>query len=133
MLKAITLIIAFSCSLFSRGQADADSTLQEPVQFAEQMPEFPGGMDSLNRYLGKKIEFPNIDVTSGIQNTRLYAEFVVNVTGKVTAVKILRGVEPEFDQHIITVLKNMPVWTPGRQNGKAFPVKMMLPIRIDLK
>jgi protein TonB len=95
------------------------------------MPEFPGGVDAMNRYLVRNIKYPLIAQENGIQG-RVICQFVVNSDGKIVDVQVVRGVEASLDKEAVRVIQSMPAWTPGRQGGKNVRVKYTLPIRFKL-
>lgn len=95
---------------------------------AEEMPSFPGGDAALMKYLGKNTKYPAIAKDAGIQGT-VYVTFVLNEDGSVTDVKVLRSIGGGCDEEAIRVVKSMPKWQPGKQNGKNVKVQYNLPIR----
>ncbi|HEY4787934.1 MAG TPA: TonB family protein [Bacteroidales bacterium] len=105
---------------------------EEPLQFVEQMPEFPGGVDAMMKYLNANIRYPSIATEMGISG-RVILQFVVDKHGKINNVKVLRGIGGGCDEEAIRVVKNMPSWKPGRQNGKEVPVYFTLPVVFTLK
>jgi len=105
---------------------------EEPLQFVEQMPEFPGGTDAMMKYLNANIRYPSIATEMGITG-RVILQFVVDKHGKINAVKVLRGIGGGCDEEAIRVVKSMPSWKPGRQNGKEVPVYFTLPVVFQLK
>lgn len=93
----------------------------------DQMPMFPGGIDSMNVFVVKNFKYPKNDgKTTGV----IYTSFVVRKNGSITDVKIARGLNEAFDKEAIRVVKSMPKWTPGEKNGKRVNVQFVLPIRI---
>jgi protein TonB len=86
------------------------------------LPSFPRGERAFNTYLQRNIH--NNSATQG----RVIASFVVDKTGSLTDVKILRGLNTEADQEVVKVLENSPKWIPGKQNGKAVNVAFTLPV-----
>lgn len=105
---------------------------EEPLTFVEQQPEFPGGVDALMRYLRDAIRYPAIASEMGITG-RVTVQFVVDKHGKISNIKVLRGIGGGCDEEAIRVVKAMPSWKPGRQNGKEVPVYFTLPILFQLK
>ena len=101
-------------------------------QFVEEPPSFPGGEDKLMEYLSKNIKYPNIAKENNIQG-RVYVTFVVDKDGKVTSAKVLRGIGGGCDEEALRVVKNMPEWKPGRQNGRSVLVQYNLPVVFNLK
>ena len=98
----------------------------------EEMPSFPGGEQELFKYLGKNIKYPKKAKKKGVEGV-VYANFVVDTTGEITNVKILRGIGGGCDKETIRVIKKMPNWKPGKQRGENVRVSYNLPIRYTLK
>lgn len=105
---------------------------QEAFIVVEQMPEFPGGTDELQKYLSNNIRYPVVALENGVQG-RVICEFVVNSDGKVTNVRIVRGVDPTLDAEALRVINAMPLWKPGKQRGKAVKVRYTLPVNFKLQ
>ena len=98
----------------------------------EQMPQFKGGDAALMDYLNKSIKYPVIAEENGIQG-RVVCTFVVERDGSITDVKVVRSVDPSLDKEAVRVLKAMPKWIPGKQNGSAVRVKFTLPVTFKLQ
>ena len=97
----------------------------------EEMPEYPGGQDAMFKFLAQSIVYPQEMVDAGVRG-RVYVEFIVRQDGGITDTKVLRGVADPLDQEAIRVVKTMPKWMPGRQNGKPVDVRYRLPIMFQL-
>ena len=98
----------------------------------EQMPEFPGGQAALLKWIGDNIKYPAIAEENGIQG-RVVCTFVVERDGSVTDVQVARSIDPSLDKEAVRVLKKMPKWIPGRQNGSAVRVKYPVPVTFKLQ
>ena len=98
----------------------------------EQMPSFKGGDAALMEWLSKNIKYPVIAEENGIQG-RVVATFVVERDGSITDVKIVKSVDPSLDKEAVRVLKSMPKWIPGKQNGQAVRVKYTVPVTFRLQ
>ena len=98
----------------------------------EEMPQFPGGNSALMEYLGKNIKYPVVAEENGIQG-RVVCTFVVERDGSITDVKVVRGVDSSLDKEAVRVVKSMPHWIPGKQNGSAVRVKYTLPVTFKLQ
>lgn len=98
----------------------------------EQMPMFPGGDAALMSYLANNIHYPTVAAENGVQG-RVVVGFVVERDGSITDVRILRGVDPSLDREAMRVVKSMPRWTPGKQNGSAVRVKYQVPVAFRLQ
>jgi len=118
---------------FSDLAMEEEESDDAPVFFiVEDMPEFPGGEAALRKYIAQSVKYPVIAQENGIQG-RVYVSFVVNTKGKVTDVKIARGVDPNLDKEAIRVVNAMPAWKPGKQRGKAVKVSYTVPINFVLQ
>lgn len=126
-------------------EADDDTEVEEyiPVEEAdeaeeqtiftvvESMPDFPGGDAARIKYLNENIKYPQMARESGIQG-RVFVTFVVETSGAVTDVRILRGIGGGCDEEAIRVIKNMPNWIAGKQRGKPVRVQFNMPILFKL-
>jgi periplasmic protein TonB len=98
----------------------------------EEMPAFPGGEGKMLEYIAKNIKYPPVARENGIQG-RVYVTFVVDKEGKIKEAKILRGIGGGCDEEALRVVKAMPEWKPGRQNGRSVQVQYNLPVNFVLK
>lgn len=105
---------------------------EEVFTMVEQMPAFPGGQSELMQYLSKNIKYPTIAQENGTQG-RVIIQFVVEKDGSITDVQVARGVDPYLDKEAVRVVKSMPKWIPGKQNGKAVRVKYTVPVMFKLQ
>ena len=99
---------------------------------AEQMPSFPGGPSALFEYLSKNIRYPALAEENGIQG-RVIVAFFVGKDGSINDVRVVKGVDKSLDNEAIRVVKSMPRWTPGRQNGIPVAVKYTVPVTFKLQ
>jgi len=104
----------------------------EPFLVVEQMPDFPGGESELYKFLEQNIKYPPMARESGVTG-RVFIKFVVNKDGKISDITLLRGIGAGCDEEAIRVVKKMPTWKPGKQNGMPVPVWFTLPINFILK
>ena len=98
----------------------------------EQMPMFPGGDAALMGYLRDNIHYPTVAAENGVQG-RVVVGFVVERDGSITDVNVIRSVDPSLDREAMRVVKGMPRWTPGKQNGSAVRVKYQVPVTFRLQ
>ncbi|PLW93192.1 MAG: energy transducer TonB [Marinilabiliales bacterium] len=114
---------------------DPDPIIIEPqpiYQVVEDMPEFPGGEESLFKYLSSNIKYPVMAKESGIQGT-VHLTFVVEADGSISNVRTLRGIGGGCDEEAIRVVKSMPNWSPGNQQGRPVRVQFNLPVKFVLR
>ena len=98
----------------------------------EQMPSFPGGPSALRAYLSSHVKYPAVAEENGIQG-RVTVQFVVEKDGSVTDVKTMKSVDPSLDREAERVVRSMPKWIPGKQNGSAVRVKYFVPVVFRLQ
>jgi len=118
----LVLFIIFSCGVFTQQKDDTGIYLS-----AEKMPAIKGGMAAI----GKKVKYPRIAREMGIQGV-VYVGFIVDPEGKVIEPKILKSVAKPLDEEALRVITKEVKFTPGYYQGKAVPVRMVLPIRFRI-
>ncbi|MDR1730252.1 MAG: energy transducer TonB [Prevotellaceae bacterium] len=117
--------------------AELNEIVQEPVEekpyeYVEQMPQYPGGITEMRAFIGKNLRYPTIAQENGIQG-KVFIRFVISKTGEVTNVEVIRSLDPLCDAEAVRVIKMMPKWIPGKQNGNAVPVIYTVPVTFVLK
>ncbi len=111
----------------------APITPKDTVVFmvVEEMPEFPGGMSAMMKYIAQNIKYPVKAIEKKIEG-RVTISFVVSRDGSLRDFRIVRSVDPDLDAEALRVAKSMPNWKPGKQRGKNVSVKFTLPINFSL-
>ena len=122
---AAALLIASNISCVSTEE-------EETLQVCEQMPEYPGGVGELMKFLSTNVKYPVIAQENEIQG-RVIVQFVVKKDGSIEDVQIAKGVDPVLDKEALRVISSMPKWTPGKQDGKAVNVKYTVPVMFRLQ
>jgi TonB family protein len=132
MIKNISLFILLALSI--KTSAQSDSTQERPLAIVDKMPSFPGGEAKMMSFIQRNVHYPITDREMGIQGTS-YITFVVEKDGLLTDIKVLRGVPcgAGLDFEAMRVIKAMPSWEPGTQNGRAVRVQFNLPMRFSLE
>ncbi len=99
----------------------------------EQMPQFVGvgGEAALMKYIDSHIQYPPEAVKNNIQG-RVILQFVVDKTGEIGEVKVVRSVDKDLDKEAVRIVKTLPKFIPGRQNGQAVAVWYTLPVTFKL-
>lgn len=107
---------------------------EQPVSIAmvEQKPEFPGGESAMYKWLSDNIVYPSVASEEGVQG-RVVVEFVVGKDGSISNVRIVRPRHPALDKEALRVVKAMPKWMPGRNNGQPVKVTYTLPVTFRLQ
>ena len=105
---------------------------EEVFRSVEQMPQFPGGEAALMKFLQSHINYPPMAAENNVQG-KVVVQFVVDKTGKVGEVKVVRSVDKDLDKEAVRVCKSLPKFTPGRQNGQAVSVWYTLPVTFKLQ
>ena len=108
----------------------APATPSGVYSYVEQMPELTsgGGSAGIVVYIQQHLVYPN--VSAGSQRTgRVFASFIVTDQGEVQAVKVLKGIGPAYDEAVVTAIRQLPRFVPGKQKGKAVNVSYTVPIQ----
>ncbi|MBR4828810.1 MAG: energy transducer TonB [Muribaculaceae bacterium] len=102
-----------------------------PYRSVEQMPQFPGGEAALMKCVQSRINYPSEAAEDNIQG-RVVVQFVIDSLGCVGEVKVVRSIREDLDAEAVRLVKSLPKFTPGRQNGQAVSVWYTLPITFKL-
>ena len=107
---------------------------EEDVAFVvvEQMPQFPGGEEAMMKFIRDNLKYPAVAKKQGVQGT-VIIHFVVNKSGKITRIKVIRGIGAGCDEEAVRVIGMMPDWSPGMQGGKAVNVAYTVPFKFKLQ
>ena len=108
--------------------------VSQPLAFVEQMPEFPGGNTAMVQFIRDNIKYPDAEKKALIQGTA-YVTFVIEEDGSLSNIEILRGVlgGPGCDKEALRIVKMMPKWSPGKQNGRTVRIQYNLPIKFYIR
>ncbi len=98
----------------------------------EQQAEFPGGQGALMKFLSNNIRYPESAQQNDIQG-RVIVKFVVEKDGSIGNVTVVKGVDRDLDREAIRVVKKMPRWQPGKNNGVAVRSYFNLPVTFRLQ
>jgi len=105
----------------------------EVFYIVEEMPEFDGGgLEEFRNWVQSNIKYPEIAAQNGIAGT-VYVSFIIDKSGKVGSLDIVRAVDPSLDNEVKRVLSSAPDWTPGAQRGRNVNVKMSIPVKFLLQ
>ena len=115
----------------SDATAPADTTKNVVYDVTETMPQFPGGQGVMMKYLAANIKYPASAVKAKKQG-RVIVAFVIQKDGSVTNARIVKSVDPELDAEALRIVKAMPNWTPGTQDGKPVNVRYTIPVVFSL-
>ncbi len=102
------------------------------IAMVEQKPEFVGGEAAMYKWLSDHINYPAAAAEEGVSG-RVVVEFEVSKTGSIEKVRVIRGRHPALDKEALRVVKSMPKWNPGRNNGQPVKVTYTLPVTFRLQ
>ena len=125
---ALTMFVLLFSFMTSTAQTKKNDMVFDVV---EVMPQFPGGQIAMLQYLMKNIKYPEQAMKEGIQG-RVTVRFIVEKDGSISDVKPVLSVHPLLNKEAVRVVKSMPKWTPGKQNGKPVRVRFNLPVMFKL-
>ena len=129
----LTVVLMFFFTAVSAQEKKEYKPTAEGVFYeVEVMPEFPGGFTALQEFLVKNIQYPEQAKKEGITG-KVFVQFIIDESGKVTDPKVLKSVNPLLDAEAVRVIGAMPDWTPGTVKGEKVKVAFTLPIMFALK
>ena len=124
------LILGFTTLTTARAQK-INTPCSKVYDIVEQMPSFPGGQSAMMKFIADSLRYPSVVCTGGVEG-RIVVRFVVDCKGNIVNPLVVRSVDPLLDREAIRLVKSMPKWIPGRQNGKPVCVIYNVPIRFKL-
>ena len=131
---ALLLLVALLSSTTITAQKTVVSKKQSKEKVfdvVEEMPQFPGGQEGLMIFLRDNMKYPKEATEKGIQG-RVLAKFIVEKDGLVSEPEIVKSVYPALDEEALRVVRCMPKWKPGKQNGKPVRVRFTIPLSFRL-
>ena len=124
------LILGFATLTTARAQ-NTDTPCGKVYQVVEQMPQFPGGPAAMMKFIADSLRYPSIACENRIEG-RVVVQFVVDCEGNILNPLVVWSVDPLLDREAIRLVKLMPKWIPGRQNGKPVNVIGLVPVIFKL-
>lgn len=106
--------------------------LEIPIYVAEEQPTYVGGNGTMNDFINENIIYPELAKEIGITG-KVFVDFVVEKDGSLTNISIKRGIGGGCDEESLRLVKSMPRWNPGLQNGRPVRVMLTLPIKFTLR
>ena len=104
-----------------------------PFQLVETKPSFRGGdANQFSKWVNERLVYPEIAKENGVQG-KVMLQFTVESDGRVTNVRVLRGVDPSIDKEAVRVVSSSPKWTPGKQRDRAVRVTYTFPVIFQLR
>lgn len=131
MKTLLAVFIAFlvvSIDMSAQGISAPNEKIYEMYEVTKE-PSFPGGLEKMYRYLLKinsQVALPKDSITG----SKLILSFVIDTSGKLTDIQILKDIGGEFGKNAIAVLNAMPAWIPGEVEGRRVKVKYVLPMQL---
>ena len=129
---AVTVASAEEITREQEMQPQQSETSNKVYETAERMPSFPGGAEALFRFLNSNMRYPEVAEENGVQG-RVLVTFIVERDGAISDVKVAKSVDPSLDKEAVRIIKSMPRWNPGTQDGKPVRVKYTVPVTFKLQ
>ena len=125
---ALMMLVLLFSFMTSTAQTKKNDMVFDVV---EVMPQYPGGQIAMMKYIMENMKYPKQAMKEGIQG-RVAVSFIVEKDGSISDVKPILSVHPLLNKEAVRVVKSMPKWTPGKQNGKPVRVRFNVPVMFKL-
>ncbi|MBN2681447.1 MAG: energy transducer TonB [Bacteroidales bacterium] len=129
VLLFFTLALAFSTSSCNKNQKSDQKEMD--VTVVDNKPQYPGGNSAMINFISKKVKYPAAAKEAGAEG-EVIVSFLIDEKGRVTNAEVKKSVHPALDKEALRVVKLMPKWEPGRQNGEPVVVSVEIPISFKL-
>lgn len=127
----LALLLFINMSGFAQMDSSSENERPKIFTFVEQFPEFPGGNKALISNVYEHLQYPQMEKDNHIQG-KVIVRFIVNEDGSVSDATVVKKVSPGLDKEAVRVVKLLPPFVPGRQQGKVVRVYYDLPVRFEL-
>jgi TonB family protein len=129
-MKTTKLLLLLLLSPLCAAQTDSlqAATPEKVWRVVEEMPTYRGGRPAWEQYLRQHLRYPEEERQAGVKGT-VYVGFTVCEDGSILNPQVLRAIGYGCDQEALRLIAEMPNWVPGRQNGRAVPVYLALPVK----
>ena len=120
---------------YKEAEVEEEEVEEEAIPFllVEKKPSFQGGdANDFSKWVNSRLVYPEIAKENGVQG-RVTLQFTVEADGRVTNVRVLRGVDESLDKEAVRVVSSSPKWTPGRQRDRAVKVTYTFPVIFQLR
>jgi TonB family protein len=133
MILSLTILVyepfaKSECIEYLGNKAPINTNLQDAFIQYEQMPQFPGGDKAMIKFIKSNLKYPDIARKIGASGT-VIINFVVESDGKISNIKVIRGIGSGCDEEAVRIFQLMPDWIPGKNYGKAVNVSYTVPVR----
>lgn len=98
----------------------------------EEMPKFPGGLDALMKFIDQNVAYPASLIRQKVEGEVMVA-FIIDAEGKLIEPEITKKLHPSLDNAVMTAIRRMPKWQPGKVNGKPANVKVCIPVHFQVQ
>lgn len=109
-----------------------EEVVEEVINFAETIPSFPGGLSEFYKFVRKNLKYPTQARRLQIEG-KVFVHFVVDKNGRLSDIKIVKGIGTGCDKEVLRIINISPNWNPGKQRGLPVKVRMMMPITFRLQ
>ncbi len=119
----------------SISMAHAQATVQKHdvvYDVCDVLPEFPGGMGELMKFMMENIHYPKEAVKQQLEG-RVVVSFIVEKNGELNDISVVKPCHPLLDEESLRLVRSMPKWKPGSHEGKPVRVSFSLPVMFRLK
>jgi TonB family protein len=133
MKKTILILSALTISFTLKAQVNDTAKIKSDtvVYSVESQPEFPGGVNNMERYISLKLKYPKAAIDNNVQG-KVMVTFTVDTDGNLTDIKVSQSLSKETDEEAVRVVSHMPKWKPGIQANRAVKCRYTLPVKFQL-
>ena len=128
-LSVMAILLMANTTVTAQNKKAASDKVYEKV---EVMPEFPGGDQAMMDFVAKNVQYPKEAMEKEISG-RVLVGFIVEKDGSISETEVVKGIGGGCDEEAVRVVKAMPKWKPGKQDGKPVRVHFILPLTFKLQ
>ncbi len=129
--KTVVVTYGTPASIAPDTSTRAEKSNGKEFVVVEQLPEFPGGMHEMHKFLARHIRYPTAASRAGIEG-EVFIRFEISESGRIRDPQVIKRLGGGTDEEALRVVLNMPTWKPAKQNGRPVPTEYILPIEFKI-
>ncbi len=120
-----------TCPMAASAQDQNAENAEEEKEDVIVPPEYKGGMEEMYKFILDNFQYPEDSKKRNVRGTA-EVEFTIEKSGDMSAISIIKGIDPDIDEELLRVFKAMPMWTPATRNGNPVRYKVFMPVTLKL-
>jgi len=129
--KTFLSFLLILCVAMAAEAQSASDKKNKIYHSADEEASFPGGNEAFTKFANENIVYPMTALNDKVFG-KVVIEIIVEKDGKISSIKIKRGIRQDIDDEALRLIKSMPPWVPGKNKGQPIRMRKLIPIKFKL-